>query len=44
MSHFRFIEKNIDVSDILADIKDEDWAVAGSLQGAAGDTKPYGSR
>ena len=25
MSHFRFIEKNIDVSRILADIKDEDW-------------------
>jgi len=42
MSHFRFIEKNIDVSSILADIKSEDWAVAGSLQGAAGDTKPYG--
>ena len=42
MSHFRFIEKNIDVSNILADIKKEDWAVAGSLSGAAGDTKPYG--
>ena len=42
MSHFRFIERNIDVSAILADIKHEDWAVAGSLKGAAGDTKPYG--
>ena len=42
MSHFRFIEKDIDVSYILKDIKDDDWAVAGSLRGAAGDTQPYG--
>ena len=42
MSYFRFIERNIDVSDILADIQEADWAVAGSLKGAAGDTKPYG--
>ena len=34
MSHFRFIERDIDVSSILADIKNEDWAVAGSLNGA----------
>jgi len=42
MSNFRFIEYNVDVRDILADIKDEDWGVAGSLKGAAGDTAPYG--
>ena len=42
MSHFRFIKKNIDVSNILADIKEPDWDVAGTLKGAAGDLKPYG--
>ena len=34
MSHFRFIERNIDVSKILADIKPEDWGVAGTLKRA----------
>ena len=42
MSNFRFIEYDIDVSNILADIKDKDWGVAGTLKGASGDTKPYG--
>ena len=42
MSHFRFIKKNIDVSNNLADIKEPDWDVAGTLKGAAGDLKPYG--
>ena len=42
MSHFRFIEKNIDVSNILADIKPEDWGVAGTLEGASGELNPYG--
>ena len=41
MSHFRFIEKNIDVSNIIADIRASDWDVAGNLKGAAGDLKPY---
>lgn len=42
MSHFRFIEKNIDVSKIVAEINPSDWDVAGSIKGAAGDLKPYG--
>ena len=42
MSHFRFIEKNIDVSNIIADIRASDWNVAGNLKGAAGDLNPYG--
>ena len=42
MSNFRFIEKNIDVSKILADIKPEDWGVAGTLTGASGELNPYG--
>ena len=42
MSHFRFIEKNIDVSNIIADIRASDWDVAGNLKGAAGDLNPYG--
>ena len=42
MSYFRFIENNVDVSSIIADIKESDWGVAGTLKGAAGDLKPYG--
>jgi len=38
----RFIEENIDVSDIVADIRVSDWDVAGNLKGAAGDLNPYG--
>lgn len=41
MSNFRFIEKNIDVSAILAEIREEDWKVAGSLKGATGKSE-YG--
>ena len=42
MSHFRFIEKDIDVSKIVAEINPKDWEVAGTITGAAGDLKPYG--
>ena len=42
MSHFRFIEKNIDVSKIVNEIQADDWGVAGNLEGAAGDLNPYG--
>ena len=42
MSHFRFIEKNIDVSKIVNEIQADDWDVAGNLEGAAGDLNPYG--
>ena len=44
MSHFRFIEKNRDVNNILQEVLDspEDWGVAGTIKGAAGDLKPYG--
>ena len=44
MSHFRFIEKNRDVNSILQEVLDspEDWGVAGTIKGAAGDLKPYG--
>ena len=42
MSHFRFIEKNIDVEKIVAEINPDDWGVAGTITGAAGDLKPYG--
>ena len=42
MSHFRFIEKNIDVSKIVNEIRSEDWGAVGKLKGAAGDLNPYG--
>ena len=42
MSNFRFIEKNIDVSKIVNEIRSDDWDVVSKLDGAAGDLNPYG--
>jgi hypothetical protein len=44
MSHFRFIEENLDIQNILQEVLDnpQDWDVAGSIKGASGDLKPYG--
>ena len=42
MSHFRFIEKNIDVSKIINEIRSEDWDVAGKLEGCAMKEFKYG--
>ena len=42
MSNFRFIEKNIDVSKIVNEIRSDDWDVVSKLDGATGDLNPYG--
>ena len=44
MSNFRFIERNVDVKNIVQQVLDNpnDWGVAGSIKGASGDLKPYG--
>ena len=42
LSHFRFIEKDIDVSKIVSEIDPNDWDVAGTIKGAGGDLTPYG--
>tara|TARA_B100000029_G_scaffold466749_1_gene502504 strand:+ start:467 stop:1036 length:570 start_codon:yes stop_codon:yes gene_type:complete len=42
LSHFRFIEKDIDVSKIVSEIDPNDWDVAGTIKGAGGDLNPYG--
>ena len=44
MSNFRFIERNVDVKNIVQQVLDNpnDWDVAGSIKGAAGDLQPYG--
>ena len=45
MSNFRFIERNVDVKNIVQQVLDnpDDWGVAGTIKGAAGDLQPYGS-
>ena len=40
MSNFRFIEKNIDVSKIVNEIRSDDWDVVSKLDGAAGVLNP----
>ena len=44
LSNFRFIERNVDVKNIVQQVLDnpDDWGVAGSIKGAAGDLQPYG--
>lgn len=44
MSNFRFIERNIDVSNILQKLRDnpDDWNAVSLMQNTGGDKNPYG--